>query len=94
MMMDYKVILMREPSLMCRVESDKRYMGKPIMIVTEVWDYKMKFVWGYSLVMDYKVILMREPSLMCRVESDKMYMGKLIMIVTEVWDYKMIEMQV
>ena len=49
---------------MCGVEFYKRYMGKPIMIVTEVWDYKMKFVWGYSMVMDYKVMLMREPSLM------------------------------
>ena len=71
---------------MCGVEFYKRYMGKPIMILTEVWDCKMRFVWGSSMmVVDYKMMLMWEPSLM--------YMGKLIMIVTEVWDSKMIEMQ-
>ena len=41
MVVDYKMMLMREPSLMGKVEFYKMYMGKLIMIVTEVWDYKM-----------------------------------------------------
>ena len=33
MVMDYKVMLMGEPSLMCRVKAYKMHMGKLIMIV-------------------------------------------------------------
>ena len=67
--------------VMCRVKSYKGYMGKHIMIVTVVGEYKMKPVWGYRMVMDCKVMLRREPSLM---GSGKRY----IMIMTEVWDCK------
>ena len=67
--------------VMCRVKSYKGYMGKHIMIVTVVGEYKMKPVWGYRMVMDCKVMLRREPRLM---GSGKRY----IMIMTEVWDCK------
>ena len=43
MMVDFKMMSMWELSL-CGMEFYKRYMGKPIMIVTEVREYKMRFV--------------------------------------------------